>query len=227
MGSIFGFALLNNNTVNKNSLITIATELIRTQTELISSVNLVISSEACINILQKNVSITELLTSKEFTKFIDTLGNGKVFSFIGSTEHISNEETFTKYSLSISNNTVSVQKELTFNRTGEGGKLVSEIINKYFNCTLGKIKQTIKDVNMYAAINALCPDTLLLAKHMPGYLETSMFANYGIFIFSSSQRSMEGIKSKLFLGKEELISMQPNQAYIMNMLSNTYKISTI
>ena len=58
-------------------------------------------------------------------------------------------------------------------------------------------------------------------------LSLSMFANYGVFIFSSTEKGIQNVNSQLILGKEEKVQMLSNQAFTMNMRSNTFKVSNI
>lgn len=230
MGSIFGFTLLNNNRMNKDSLVTLTTELLRGQLGQLSTVNLAITSSDCIAVLQKNMYMDRFLASADYKNFINTyLRKDKVFSLIGSTTYVAENTKEEQQTMAIIKNTVSVAKDTCFERTGNSTDVVAEIMDKYEYGidTIDRIKQVAKDVLMYASVNAFYPDTLLLAKHMAETLHLSMFANYGIFVFSSVEKGISNIKSQLILGKEEQVQLLSNQAFTMNMRSNTFKVSNI
>lgn len=230
MGSIFGFTLLNKNRMSKDSLITLTTELVRGQLGQVNTVNLAITSSDCIAVLQKDMSIDRFLASIDFKNFINAnLRKDKVYSLIGSTSYkaINNKEEIS--TLSVIKNTVSVSKDTFFEHTGNGVDVVSEILDNYEYGidTTNRIKQVAKDVAIYAAVNAFYPNILLLGKHTSEPLKLSMFAGYGVFIFSSMERGIKNVTSQLILGKEENVQIFSSQAFTLNMTENNFKVSNI
>ena len=230
MGSIFGFTLLNKNRMSKDSLITLTTELVRGQLGQVNTVNLAITSSDCIAVLQKDMSIDRFLASVDFKNFINTnLRRDKVYSLIGSTSYKAINDKEEVPTLSVIKNTVSVSKDTFFEHTGNGVDVVSEILDNYEYGidTTDRIKQVAKDVVIYAAVNAFYPNILLLGKHTSEPLKLSMFAGYGVFIFSSIERGIKNVTSQLILGKEENIQIFPSQAFTLNMTENNFKVSNI
>lgn len=230
MGSIFGFTLLNKNRMSKDSLITLTTELVRGQLGQVNTVNLAITSSDCIAVLQKDMSIDRFLASVDFKNFINTnLRRDKVYSLIGSTSCKATNDKEEVPTLSVIKNTVSVSKDIFFEHTGNGVDVVSEILDNYEYGidTTDRIKQVAKDVVIYAAVNAFYPNILLLGKHTSEPLKLSMFAGYGVFIFSSMERGIKNVTSQLILGKEENVQIFPNQAFTLDMTENNFKVSNI
>ena len=230
MGSIFGFTLLNKNRMSKDSLITLTTELVRGQLGQVNTVNLAITSSDCIAVLQKDMSIDRFIASLEFKNFINAnLRKEKVYSLIGSTTCTTYNNKEEISALSVIKNTVSVSKDTFFEHTGNGVDVVSEIVDNYEYGvdTTNRIKQVAKDVTIYAAVNAFYPDVLLLGKHTSEPLKLSMFAGYGIFMFSSMERGIKNVTSQLILGKEENVELFSNEAFVLNMQNNTFKVSNI
>lgn len=230
MGSIFGFTLLNKNRMSKDSLITLTTELVRGQLGQVNTVNLAITSSNCIAVLQKDMSIDRLLASADYKNFVNThLRKERVFSLIGSTSYGTATAKEENPALAIIKNTVSVSKDTFFEHTGNGVEVVAEIVDNYEYGvdTVNRVKQVAKDVNIYAAVNAFFPDTLLLSKHTAETLKLSMFASFGIFMFSSMEKGIKNATSQLILGKEESVDLLSNQAFVLNMQNNTFKVSNI
>lgn len=230
MGSIFGFTLLNKNRMSKDSLITLTTELVRGQLGQVNTVNLAITSSDCIAVLQKDMSIDRFVASADYKNFINThLRKERVFSVIGSTNYGINNSKEENPTLGIIKNTVSVSKDTFFEHTGNGVDVVAEIVDKYeYNAdTVNRVKQVAKDVNIYATVNAFFPNILLLSKHTSETLKLSMFASYGMFMFSSIEKGIRNVTSQLILGKEENVDLFSNQAFVLNMQNNTFKVSNI
>ena len=230
MGSIFGFTLLNKNRMSKDSLITLTTELVRGQLGQVNTVNLAITSSDCIAVLQKDMSVDRFLASIDFKNFINAnLRKDKVYSLIGSTSYKAINDKEEISTLSVIKNTVSVSKDTFFEHTGNGVDVVSEILDNYEYGidTTNRIKQVAKDVAIYAAVNAFYPNILLLGKHTSEPLKLSMFAGYGVFIFSSMERGIKNVTSQLILGKEENVQIFSSQAYTLNMTENNFKVSNI
>lgn len=224
MGSIFGFTLLDKNRMNKDNLLTLTTELVRGQLGQVNTINLAVTSSDCIAVLQKDMSIDRFIASADYKNFINKhLRKERVFSVIGSTNYGINN------TLGIMKNTVSVSKDTLFEPTGKGVDVVAEIVDKYEYGldTVNRVKQVATDVNIYAAVNAFFPNMLILSKHTTETLKLSMFTSYGMFIFSSTEKGIKNVTSKLILGKEENVDLFVNQAFILNMQNNTFKISNI
>ncbi len=230
MGGIFGFTLLNNNKMGKDSIITLTTELLKSQLGPTEEINIAITTSENIHVIKTNMSIPRFIATKEFKEFMhNALKDITIYSLIGSFKDKVTYKEFLDLNdepMVTFGEVVCVQKEKEFTDVDSGGVVVAEIFDRYeFAIDLTtRIKTAAKDVKLYAAVHAAYPSCLLIAKHTADPLELCMFAQYGVFIFSSISKSVDKVTQLLLLGKRETVEMFSYQAFLLNMSTNTYKV---
>ena len=232
MGGIFGFALLKNNKMTKSSLGLIVTELLRGQLDQVDTVGIVATSCSKIDVFKRDFNVSRVLASEQYHKFLEEVIDAEnlrsVICGCGKSDFSKKKTGYNKTPISMLNNVISVQKENN-NCNNIGGEVLVEILEKheYKEGVLSRIKNVVRNVDMYASVNAYYPDTLLIAKHNFDPLFVSTFDNYGIIIFSSSRTGLDNVVSRILLGKETNVDMFANQAILMHLANNTHKVINI
>ena len=229
MGGIFGFTLLNGHKMTKTSIHTLVTELLRSQVSPVKEIHLMAMTDAHAHVITSNMSVTRFVATKDYAEFLDKVWKDKrVYSFLGAFKDNKNSSGIvdTENPMAIHGNAICVQKEAGFTEVTSGGDVVAEILDRYnFSLDItSRIRAAAKDVKIYAGVNTGFPSTLLLAKHTADPLKMAMFAKYGVFIFSSIDRSIDKVLDKLLLGKKEDVDMFAQQSFLLCMNSNKYRV---